>query len=138
MSAPLKPTLVWRGRAGHKFLYLVKDALWDKSTKESLDVSVNHFKNIQQQLIEYFDGDKALTTPSYPLRLPFTKNYKYWREEVVEETIVFFDPNNIYSQQELSDAFPPAKEKHEVSETVTFEEYPNEIREILERYSILF
>lgn len=132
MSAPLKPTLVYRGRAGHKFLYRVKDALWDKTTKESLDASVNYFKNIQLQLIEYFLADKNLVAPNYPLRLPFTKNYKYWREEIVEEAIVLFDSNNVYSQKELSDAFPPAKEKHIVRETVTFEEYPNEIQKILE------
>lgn len=132
-SNHLKPTVVYEGRAGYKFLYRISEASWDRTTEETFNASVVHFKNIQQQLIEYFDGDGNLTTPSYPLHLPFTKNYKYWREEVVEETIVFFDPNNEYSQQDLSNAFPPAKEKHKVNETIDYEAYPSENKEIIEK-----
>ncbi|MED4400059.1 hypothetical protein ABET41_10865 [Metabacillus fastidiosus] len=138
MSASLEPTLVCRGRAGHKVWYAIKDALWDKSSSKAMKESELHFKNIQQQLIEYFKADERLITPHYALRLPFTKNYKYWREDIVEETIIFFNPDNVYSQKELSEAFPPAVKKHSVSETITFEEYPAEIQEILETMMYYF
>lgn len=138
MSAPLRPTLVYRGRAGYKILYEVKDAVWDKSSEETLEQSVVHFKNIQQQLIEYFKGDGALTSPSYALRMPFTKNYKYWREKVYEEEVVLCNTENVYSQQELCERFPPAAKKHKLIETVSFDEYPDEVQKILETIIFYF
>jgi hypothetical protein len=77
-EAPLPPTFIYRGRAGYKLLYRVTEALWDASTEESLKQSTAFFKNVQQQLIDFFGGDNAVNSPSNPLRPPFVNNFKEW------------------------------------------------------------
>ncbi|AXM88196.1 hypothetical protein CI793_14390 [Anoxybacillus ayderensis] len=134
LSAPLRPTLVYRGRAGHKLLYRVTNAVWDSSCRKKLDQSILIFKNIQQQLIEYFNGDGKLVSPNNALRLPYTKNYKYWRKEIVEEEIVLFEPENIYTQEELSKAFPPAKRIHTQNKEVNFGGLDEEKEEVVRAF----
>jgi hypothetical protein len=134
LSAPLRPTLVYRGRAGHKLLYRVTNAIWDNSCPKKLNQSILIFKNIQQQLIEYFNGDGKLVSPNNALRLPYTKNYKYWRKEIVEEEIVLFEPENIYTQEELSKAFPPAKKIHNQNKEVNFEGLGEEKEEVVRAF----
>lgn len=125
-NAPLTPTLVYRGRAGHKLLYRVTEAYWNYSSDQSLKESIVHFKNVQQQLIDYFDGDSSVINPAHALRLPFTKNFKN-PNEVFEEVIISFNPDCIYSQKQLRDAFPITNKIHELNNTL--EPFTEETRE---------
>ncbi|MGE7021332.1 hypothetical protein [Solibacillus cecembensis] len=112
MDAPLKPTIVYEGRSGYKVLYEVKEAYWDNSTQEALNESTYIFEKIQFQLIGYFKGDRSKRQPHNCFRLPFTNNYKEFSSngKVYQERIVYSKPDNVYTQQELSDAFPPGEE----------------------------
>lgn len=134
LNAPLPPTLVWRGRSGHKLLYAVTDVVWDNSNLEQINKSVNHFKHIQEQLIAYFKGDNARKSPNDCFRLPFTNNYKDYSEKgvVYQEEIIFWEQNNIYTQEQLSNAFPEVEKKTKSSDTVSFSEFSKEVQEIVE------
>ncbi|WP_342598121.1 hypothetical protein MHB48_10930 [Psychrobacillus sp. FSL H8-0483] len=133
-SAPLQPTLVWRGRAGHKLLYEVEEAEWDISTNEKLEQSVIQFKNVQQQLIEFFNGDERKVSPNDCFRLPLTNNYKEYTEKgiVYREEIVLWEPSNVYTQKQLSEAFPLAKKKHEKKESFTVDIDSQDVLDIIE------
>jgi len=136
LSAPLPPTLVYRGRAGHKVLYEVSNAFWDSSSQEAIEVSKDRYKNINEQLVSFFKADPAVNTPQYPLRLPFTNNYKYWREQVVTEEVVLFKPENVYTQEELVQAFPKAETQHEPRIFIfDYDEFPKEQQEALALFS---
>ncbi|WP_047155037.1 hypothetical protein [Aneurinibacillus tyrosinisolvens] len=133
-NAPLQPTMVYRGRAGHKLLYRVIDAYWDTSSSESIEKSIAHYKNIQQQLIEYFRADAAVINPAHAFRLPFVNNYKYWGEKVYIEELISFNPQNVYSQQQLREAFPLSQKKHVVRAVQDSIDYPEQVEEILEAF----
>ncbi|KGR75842.1 hypothetical protein [Ureibacillus sinduriensis] len=134
LSAPLQPTLVYRGRAGHKLLYEVKEAFWDVSSDEKLEKSVIRFKNVQQQLIEFFGGDPRRSSPNDCFRLPLTNNYKDYSEkgEVSKEEIVLWNRDNVYTQEELAKAFPAAQKKFKMSGSLSFDSQSKEVQEVLE------
>ncbi|MFK7696126.1 hypothetical protein [Paenibacillus sp. HJGM_3] len=134
-DAPLQPTIVYRGRAGHKLLYRVTEAFWDTSSPEAIQKSIAHFKNVQQQLIEYFNGDPAVINPSNALRLPFVKNYKDWPQVATEE-VVSFTPDHIYSQQQLINAFPPSQKVHHFQKAkFSLEEHPEHLGAVLKAFT---
>ena len=130
-SAPLQPTLICRGRAGHKLLYAVVEAAWDTSTDEKLERSVIRFKNVQQQLIEFFKGDPRRCAPNDCFRLPWTINYKEYTEngKVYEEEIIQWERNNVYTQDQLSNAFPVAKKHFEIKESLTFDSDSQDVQD---------
>ncbi|MCP8969000.1 hypothetical protein [Ectobacillus ponti] len=115
LSAPLRPTLVYRGRAGHKVFYRVTDAYWDLNAFQQ---SKSHYKNVNQQLVDFFHADQAVNTPQYALRLPFTNNYKHWKEQVFTEEVILFEPENVYTQEEIAQAFPQTEKIHRPSNPV--------------------
>lgn len=104
--APIPPTVVYEGRAGHKLLYQISEAFWNNSNSVTIQQSIEHFKNVQNQLITFFNGDTAVCNPANAFRLPFVNNYKNWPKEVYTERIIEFNPENIYTQKEIRDAFP--------------------------------
>lgn len=130
-SAPLQPTFIYRGRAGHKLLYAVVEAAWNTSTDEKLEESVIKFKNVQQQLIEFFKGDPKRCAPNDCFRLPCTTNYKEYTEngKVYEEEIILWKSNNVYTQDQLSNAFPVAKKRFEVKESLTFDSDSQDVQD---------
>ncbi|MCE4045155.1 hypothetical protein LXM56_13530 [Lysinibacillus fusiformis] len=119
MNAPLKPTFVYEGRSGYKALYAVKEAHWDNSTQAALNESKYIFEKIQFQLIGYFKGDRSKRHPNDCFRLPYTNNYKEFSSDgkVYQERIVYRELGNVYTQQELSEAFPPGEEPNKNKNT---------------------
>lgn len=112
MNAPLKPTIIYEGRAGYKVLYQVTDAHWDTTTEQALNESIYIFEKIQFQLIGYFQADIARRKPNDCFRLPYVNNYKEWSSEgkIYQEKIIYADYENVYTQQQLAVAFPPGEE----------------------------
>lgn len=133
-NAPIQPTLIYRGRAGYKLLYEVKEAIWDSSTHEKEQESADYFEGIQEQLIDYFKGDTSKAYPHACFRLPFTNNYKEYTEKgmVYQEEIIFFEPSNIYTQEQLSMAFPRVERKIKNHNSISYSEYGKEVKEIVE------
>ncbi|SES17795.1 hypothetical protein [Psychrobacillus sp. OK032] len=133
-SAPLRPTLVYRGRAGHKILYAIENDKWDASNKATLNESIINFENIQMQLIEYFDGDRSKKNPNAAFRLPLTNNYKDFTKNgrVYKEEVVLFEPSHVYTQEQLSEAFPAVFKRVQYNESLSYESYPKEIQEAVE------
>lgn len=122
-QANLQPTMIYKGRAGYKLLYKVREAYWDISTPESIGRSIAHFKNVQQQLVEFFRADRSVINPANALRSPFASNYKEYPNRVVEETIVTFDPQREYTQKEIMEAFPSVSKQHLVRKVATSKKY---------------
>ncbi|NOG28991.1 hypothetical protein [Lysinibacillus fusiformis] len=112
INAPLKPTVVYEGRAGYKLLYEVIDAYWDNTTQQALNDSTYVFEKIQFQLIGYFQADRRRRKPNDCFRLPYVNNYKEWSSngKVYQEKILDWDRKNVYTQQQLADAFPPGED----------------------------
>lgn len=132
-AAPLQPTLVYRGRGGYKLLYAVIEAVWDLSTTEKLNQSVDYFKNIQQQIVEFFNGDERRVSPNDCFRLPLTNNYKEYTEKgiVYREEIVLWETSNVYTQKQLSEAFPLAKKEHKKKESFTVDIYSLDVQDVI-------
>lgn len=137
MNAPLKPTLVYKGRAGYKVLYKVIDAYWDNTTEQTLRESVYIFEKIQFQLIGYFKADRNRRKPNDCLRLPYVNNYKEWndRGKVYQEEIVYWEPNNVYTQQQLADAFPPGEEPKKAKKVKLYDVSDQAVREVIEVFT---
>ncbi|WP_339289145.1 hypothetical protein [Paenibacillus sp. FSL E2-0201] len=133
-KAKLQPTMIYEGRAGYKLLYKIKEAYWDISTPDTIAKSISHFKNVQQQLVEFFGADGSVINPSNALRSPFASNYKEYPERVVTETIVFFDPQNEYSQTEIIEAFPPVHKKHFVRKPISSRYSETELEQIISMF----
>ncbi len=91
----------------------------------------DEWRDVQNRLIVYFDGDKSIKNPSRVMRLPFfshltyderaTGNYSYKPVQVVQ-----FNPERRYSIFELKKAFPEVEiskdnlpHTFEVSETIS-------------------
>ncbi|WP_313236109.1 hypothetical protein [Sporosarcina ureae] len=133
-SAPLSPTLVYEGRRGYKLLYALKDAPWDNTDSESIRKCKIYAENIQRQLIEFFSGDWSKTNINAAFRLPFAKNYKefFKNSMVYTEEVIIFEPSRVYTLEQLSEAFPETIKKAPNSETLSYDDYPKEVREIIE------
>lgn len=133
-NAPIQPTLIYRGRAGYKLLYEVKEAIWDRSTDEKVQESADYFEGIQEQLIDYFKGDTSKAYPYACFRLPFTNNYKEFTEKglVYQEEVILWEPSNIYTQEQLSMAFPKVERKTKNNNSISYGEYGKEVQEIVE------
>lgn len=136
-EAPLAPTMVYKGRKGHKLLYRIKDGKWDKSSPDLLENSIVYFKNIQQQLIEYFEGDKSVINPSRALRMPFVNNYKEFHlGKVYEEELISFNPQYVYTQEEIMNAFPQVGRKYHVRKNSSnFKEFSLEVNKNLSLFT---
>lgn len=118
LDAPLKPTMVYEGRGGFKVLYRVNNAIWENSSEEKYQESLNRYKNIQQQLIEYFDGDEGCVPPSQPMRMPFVNNYKEISENrYYTETIKYINLENQYDQELILKKFPGNKKRFSMSKS---------------------
>lgn len=135
-EAPLTPTLVYQGRAGYKVFYRVTEANWDTTSSQSLQESIAFFKNIEQQLVEYFGGDGNVINPANALRLPYVNNYKEWRQgKIYTEEVVSFDANNKYTQQEIVEAFPKQERKHPVRQVEHNGEITKEVSILLDLFT---
>lgn len=91
----------------------------------------DEWRDVQNRLIDYFDGDKSIKNPSRVMRLPFFSHLTYDEQATgnycckpVE--VVQFDPERRYSVLELKKAFPEvevSKDKtphtFEVAETIS-------------------
>lgn len=137
MNAPLKPTVVYKGRAGYKVLYQVTDAYWDNTTEQALNDSVYVFEKIQFQLIGYLKGDRTKRQVNNCFRLPYTNNYKEWSSngKVYQEEIVYWEPNNVYTQQQLADAFPPGEEPKKHKKTKMYDVSNKDVVEVIDAYT---
>lgn len=79
------------------------------------ECSAERWREIQERLIAFFDGDRSITNPSRLMRLPFFEHLHYddatghlerKRVEVVE-----FEPTRRYAVGALSEAFPAVEER---------------------------
>lgn len=137
MNAPLKPTIIYEGRAGYKLLYEVKDAYWDTSTQQTFDKSKYIFEKIQLQLISYFKGDSSKFQANNCFRLPYVNNYKEWSSDgkVYQEKIIYWEPSNVYTQQQLADAFPPGEEPKKAKKVKLYDVSDQAVQEIIEVFT---
>lgn len=81
------------------------------------------WREIQNRLIAFFDGDKTIKNPSRAMRLPHfdhvsydkdSQTYSHKRVEIVE-----FEPQRRYTAKELLEAFPEAPQTEIKTEQVT-------------------
>lgn len=137
MNAPLKPTIIYEGRAGYKLLYEVKDAYWDTSTEQTMAESTYIFERIQFQLIGYFKADCRRRKPNDCFRMPYANNYKEWSTngKVYQEKIFDWEPSNIYTQQQLAEAFPPGEEPKKTNKVKLYDISDSAVREAIELFT---
>ncbi|OCS87158.1 hypothetical protein [Caryophanon tenue] len=137
MNAPLKPTIIYEGRAGYKALYQLTDAHWDATTEQTLDESIYIFEKIQFQLIGYFKADRSRRKPNDCFRLPFTNNYKEWSSngKVYQEKIIYENYNNVYTQQQLAEAFPPGEEPKKAGKVKLYNISDEMVRETIKVFT---
>lgn len=70
------------------------------------------WRDLQERLIAYFDGDKSIKNPSRVMRLPFFMHLTYNPQatgsyDCKPVQIVQFNPERLYSIDRLRKAFPP-------------------------------
>ncbi|MED3797410.1 hypothetical protein P4604_08520 [Lysinibacillus capsici] len=137
MNAPLKPTVVYEGRAGYKVLYEVIDAYWDNTTEQALNDSTYVFEKIQFQLIGYFQADRRRRKPNDCFRLPYVNNYKEWSSngKVYQEKILDWDRKNVYTQQQLADAFPPGEEPKKSKKMKMYDVSSKDVVEVIDAFT---
>lgn len=88
---PLEPSLIVKTRKSLHCYWLMKKA------------AVAEFRHIQRQLVKQFDGDSACMNESRVLRLP---QFYHCKEEPVMVSVIKFNPELRYSQQQLSELLP--------------------------------
>jgi putative DNA primase/helicase len=93
---PLPPSMIIRTRKSLHTYWFVKDG------------DVSRFRSIQKQLVRHFDGDPMCVNESRVMRLP---GYLHCKQEPVMVRCILFHPERRYTQQEISDALPPAEDE---------------------------
>ena len=92
---PLPPSMIIRTRKSLHTYWFVKDG------------DVSRFRSVQKQLVRYFDGDPMCVNESRVMRLP---GFLHCKREPVMVECVLFHPERRYTQQEISEAMPPAED----------------------------
>jgi putative DNA primase/helicase len=92
----LPPSLVVKTRKSLHCYWLVKSA------------KVEKFRHVQKQLVAQFDGDPACINESRVLRLP---GFNHCKGEPVPVTVVKYNPELRYTQEELEAVLPQSLER---------------------------
>ena len=76
--------------------------------------AADEWRDVQNRLIAYFDGDKSIKNPSRVMRLPFYMHLTYNEQttgkyDCKPVEVVQFNPERRYSIAELREAFPAVK-----------------------------
>jgi len=78
------------------------------------DCSEQDWRDVQQRLIAYFDGDEKIKNPSRLMRLPYFNHVSYDAQDQIYSfklvSVVEFDRDLRYSVAQMRQAFPPASE----------------------------
>ncbi len=90
-SFPLQPSIIIKTRKSLHTYWFVKDA------------QVSRFREIQKRLCFYFDGDTNCVNESRVMRLP---GFYHNKQEPVLVECIFYNPQNIYTQDELAEKLP--------------------------------
>lgn len=90
-SFPLEPSIIVKTRKSLHTYWLLRDG------------KIKRFREIQQQLIAYFGSDEKIINESRTMRLPYSYHNK---QEPVLVEIIHFKPENIYTQDQLSELLP--------------------------------
>lgn len=98
VNFPLKPSMVIKTQKSfHAYWFMDSNA------------EVNRFRYIQQQLVEYFDGDQMCVNESRVMRMPGFNHCKLDTPVMVK--CVSFHPERRYSQEQLSTVLPTIEDK---------------------------
>lgn len=94
----LRPSIVVETKNGYHVYWLLEEG--------------NHslFREIQMQLVEYFEGDRSCINEARVLRMPYFSHLKDPTKPYTVRNRIF-EPTSRYSQQELIDVLPLLKEE---------------------------
>jgi hypothetical protein len=100
-AAPLAPSIRNETRKSVHAFWLIEG-----------DCNEEEWRDVQERLISYFDGDRNIKNPSRTMRLPYFNHVTYdadngYSYKPVE--VVTFEPSRRYSVVEMKAAFPAPK-----------------------------
>lgn len=109
-AAPIQPSIrVETKRSVHAY-WLISGAC-----------AADEWREVQQRLISYFDGDRAISDASRVMRLPFLDHVTINAEtgEQARQTVKLaaFEPHKRYTLEEMRSAFPSAAENRAPAES---------------------
>lgn len=94
-SFPLKPSIIVCTRNSLHVYFLIKNG------------NLESFRRIQMKLIKHFHADKNITDKSRSLRLP---SFYHMKEEPLMVECILFNPELIYTQEQLEQYLPELDE----------------------------
>lgn len=109
-NAPLPPSIrVETNKSVHAY-YLIQDGCTAQEWRET-----------QERLISYFDGDKEIKNPARVMRLPFFNHVRYDENtaQYIYKSVELkvFEPSRCFTLQEMQAAFPAVQNERTAAQT---------------------